>query len=1099
MSYWPVITILVSLILILFFRRIDKRTINFNKFKRYAEKLSDDFSIFLDKKKGEFQGYLNELNGVVKKAEDTLSRIQAGEGELEKRGLDIKQGKEELNSLKGELEKLRGLKEVISGEIKSLGKSLPSLKKLSRRVQKIGLAVIKAEKSLQNVSSLIPAFERRVDEKTERAIENVTGRILEEARNLFGPLTDEYRQSLDMLRDSQAGEISRFGDETRGLVERAERDISQITETLKRCQRMITKVESEDLRSIDMRIVDLSGAVTAIEEKIARVERDTTTDYLRKAEEGYKKYLTMLEESQSSFREELLRRVEDRAKDLSSYIARLEGRVEDLLSNIKKETDRYGEVLALKARACESEADVLKNKLLSEINEEANRNLLLIKPIVSEINEKFTSYKKDFSSIYEEVTSRLTSQEEQIEAIISDFRRQVEQEKQSLLAGLSAQMQEAREQITDLNQRLEHSVQNATETVGSAFAARLKEYEERILELEGRIGDLKNLARTGEAMIEERIEAVFRDYKPEVDEKIRELYGEVEMLFAGEKEKIVKRLNEIIDATDVELVKKESQLKSFLESIDMSIKGAGERLREQESGVLEEVNRVKLEAREELVRELESLKTLFRDEKERVMAKYRQDLTLIQERIDEVNSQADSIREIVDARVGEALKGVETRVKDFEKSYLKMGEDMRSALMSSMDGLSGDIEELKERVGGLKEAVFDEVRGSFKGFKKEMDEEFLRQLEVMQKKQKEVQGLVDSITEKAQEELEKTHREAEDTLRSFHQEVMKVRDDIEKKVGEIEKRIHDFERETSVLQKAVKFKERVEEDIGRFSEIMAQLNEDKKDILSLRKLIQGLKRDEGDISAKVRQLKSDKKLVQDIAKNAEQAIGLITIVDEKIKLIESEKELLENMESGMKELSKQFDLLKEKAAQLEGKERDIEVSIETITKMKEFIGNIEKRADLLKESFNEVKDREEDIKKRLTAIDEKTGSIMGRENRIEEVLSRFKEMDALVQDIEERTKQLQSTREWLARVESRLTNLTKDAERLVEELRSTGVGAAGLKKGTGEDRPTLLSREAENKVKTVLTLFEQKWTIPEICKVTKMSRGEVELILELNK
>ena len=43
-----------------------------------------------------------------------------------------------------------------------------------------------------------------------------------------------------------------------------------------------------------------------------------------------------------------------------------------------------------------------------------------------------------------------------------------------------------------------------------------------------------------------------------------------------------------------------------------------------------------------------------------------------------------------------------------------------------------------------------------------------------------------------------------------------------------------------------------------------------------------------------------------------------------------------------------------------------------------------------------------------------------------------------------------------------------------------------------------ISRESESKVKTVLTLFEQKWTIPEICKVTKMSRGEVELILELN-
>ncbi len=144
---------------------------------------------------------------------------------------------------------------------------------------------------------------------------------------------------------------------------------------------------------------------------------------------------------------------------------------------------------------------------------------------------------------------------------------------------------------------------------------------------------------------------------------------------------------------------------------------------------------------------------------------------------------------------------------------------------------------------------------------------------------------------------------------------------------------------------------------------------------------------------------------------------------------------------------------------------------------------------------------EEEIKKRLSVVDDKVSGVEGGEKRIEEVLSRFKEMDALVADIEARTKQLQNTREWLARTESRLTNLTRDAEKLAKELQNmiglspqaasdSGAGAKG--------KQAALSRESESKVKTVLTLFEQKWTIPEICKVTKMSRGEVELILELN-
>jgi hypothetical protein len=64
----------------------------------------------------------------------------------------------------------------------------------------------------------------------------------------------------------------------------------------------------------------------------------------------------------------------------------------------------------------------------------------------------------------------------------------------------------------------------------------------------------------------------------------------------------------------------------------------------------------------------------------------------------------------------------------------------------------------------------------------------------------------------------------------------------------------------------------------------------------------------------------------------------------------------------------------------------------------------------------------------------------------------------------------------------------------------TGAGAkpASVSDKTRGKKTTALPVETESKVKTVLTLYDQQWTIQEICKVTKMSRGEVELILELN-
>jgi len=425
---------------------------------------------------------------------------------------------------------------------------------------------------------------------------------------------------------------------------------------------------------------------------------------------------------------------------------------------------------------------------------------------------------------------------------------------------------------------------------------------------------------------------------------------------------------------------------------------------------------------------------------------------------------------------------------------------MASSARERLSGVMEEMERIREVVKGLKDEVVAEINQSLRQHRQAVDEVFAEHRNDVREKENELVGLLSSIAGNIKTEMERSQEKAREGLINFSKEVEQTRNKIEKRVDDVEKRIINFEKESQVIRKAVQYKEQIEVDIDKLTEILRQLKEDKRDVASLRKIIQNLKKEEGDISAKVRHLKSEKKLVSDIAKNAEQAVGLISVVEEKIRFIESEKELLDKIEGDIGQISEKIVEFGKKSEGLKNRENDIEVAIEAITKTKEFISNLEKRADILKDGFKEIKDIEEDIKKRLSLIDEKARTLSGNERRVNEVLERFKGMDALVTDIEVRTKQLKSTREWLAKTESRLANLTADADRLVNELKDLmekhdGLVAAGAEKGTVKGK---VSREAESKVKTVLTLFDQKWTIPEICKVTKMSRGEVELILELN-
>ena len=84
----------------------------------------------------------------------------------------------------------------------------------------------------------------------------------------------------------------------------------------------------------------------------------------------------------------------------------------------------------------------------------------------------------------------------------------------------------------------------------------------------------------------------------------------------------------------------------------------------------------------------------------------------------------------------------------------------------------------------------------------------------------------------------------------------------------------------------------------------------------------------------------------------------------------------------------------------------------------------------------------------------------------------------------------QSAREWLARTETRFQEVSQQAQEQVRLLESI-VKSEAKKEKTDRGAPPLDKRE------TVIKLSHQGWSVQEISRVTQLSRGEVELILEL--
>jgi len=312
MSYWPFVTVFISLILILLFRRLDKRIINFHKFKRYADKLMTDFSQFLKERKQELDKGLQDVENAVQRATALIERIEEAGETLKDRSLNIERERGRLQGLKGELDRLGTMKAELESEVKELETSLPSLRKLSGRIKRIGIEAAENEQVMRNVSALIPSFEKRVDDRTQKAIEDVTDAVVEEAKGIFSPLLQEYRFSLDQLQRSHEEELGKFKRSSSDVVREAGGKVDELMRLIGDLDNRIVRVGDDRIAPLEERVVGMASVLEDTKEKIEAMEGETTQKYLLKAEEGFKDYIKKMEEYTESLKENLFGVVEER-------------------------------------------------------------------------------------------------------------------------------------------------------------------------------------------------------------------------------------------------------------------------------------------------------------------------------------------------------------------------------------------------------------------------------------------------------------------------------------------------------------------------------------------------------------------------------------------------------------------------------------------------------------------------------------------------------------------------------------------------------------------------------------------------------------------
>ena len=423
-------------------------------------------------------------------------------------------------------------------------------------------------------------------------------------------------------------------------------------------------------------------------------------------------------------------------------------------------------------------------------------------------------------------------------------------------------------------------------------------------------------------------------------------------------------------------------------------------------------------------------------------------------------------------RINDILLAMREEYAGEKDGIISEGEDARAQLQTGIQDASDQLSALRSELEEKKEEALNRFNLDYKDF----IQDFLHQKTTASE---EIQG----ATREFREFVASTRDEfagAQKRLINTLYEEMKA---LEVNIREIEKKQKGFLQQTKLFDRADSLKQGLVEDIDhlrrevdRFQNERKQIGEYEDEFIRIRKL--------GDeANEKMARFSVEQRKLEVAEENYKKLMALSTTMDNRLETINAKHDNVQQMQLAIRNMD---DLQKE-----------LDQRYERLSKRKEIIDATVEGVD---RNFNQITDldtRIQDVNTVMKTVTNDIGSLKGRleslavnKKESDMAMRNLQNLNQLMEKVEDRTAELQKTREWLARIETRMEEVVRDADQRMEML-----GAVTKQSHSRDDEersaPSLSERDM------VIKLKHQGWNIEDIAKTCKISRGEVELILEM--
>ena len=1069
------ITLVISLMLILFFRQTDKNSRSIEKAKKYGDRVKDEIEGFVNERTQNLREAAIELDAKLSQAIAAVNRLDSIYNDFMKKSDVLTSRASSIDTIEKTVAGAEQTIKTVMDMTALAEKNLARVSQESDFVDSLAKKITDARSELSAISKLIPemqdSFYKQNRERLQSISEELTAGFHNTITAFENRVSGAQKQSENLL------EVTSI--QLNDLYKKAFAEAGKKAQNLE--EESFTKLQAQTEARIQTYKATLEERSAALGSEITAAMTESRT---------------LVQKFKQNWQEEA-KRLEG---DLHSQFSAAEIAFTQRIGNLEKELARTESDMQNTNRQLDSRITEFETGLNARLEKTAAKAAQSITALSQAADTKFADYKKQANYYYEKFDKSIAdvdklavemekAQESVKDRILQDFGKYTytmqekyngfEKHFSERANTLSGRLQEITGQLTALREDAQAALSEKLHLFETEFSSELTRRSDS---LSGDIQKLRNDVAERLALMGSESESARKDledaYKQDLKTRLSQTAEEYKGLFAKFKDEVTaleQNIAKRIAASDDALLAYNSQFKTMM---DQTKEKAHAYMKNELSGLkleLQEAIRLQNVEVENATKEIKTwMDTVKQDsgiEVEAVKSDFEGWKTRIDQQLAETRTMVDEKLGNFSALTERAIEGIGSKYTSHYKEFIVKSDEAFKLMQQRINDLNAQMK-------GAEEDFSAQVRGITETFTRD-SEQLTNELD---KRINNATGEANHSLDGIRELVHGLRTEVEETQHDLFEKIRRDSAQLTETIEEIDKRQSAFITQTRVFDRADELKADLEQNIEK-------------------------------LKAEVTRFEIYRNTMDDLNLKYEKVTHLEEEATQKIARFMDERKNIEILENDFAKLTVLSDSMDKKVVELASVNDDLQHYQVQIRRIEESIADVNTRYDRLEKkgvvldrtvqsidtAFEDLKTLEKDIKSvqgklyalpsELQDIQTKVEYLVANQEKADKARQQLDTIDELLGELEVRIEKLHTAREWLAGTETRLQDISKNSENQLKLLADLVKAERPVNKGEGA--PAIGTRE------NVLKLFRSGWKQEAIANALNLSQGEVQLILEL--